>query len=69
MMVISMDTHFKELESYIPDLHSRSMLDLGAGRGKFLFTAKKVGIKLWVSRSIPSIFPKFTKKKKNFLCQ
>ncbi len=38
-----MERHLNELIGYIPDFLSRSILDLGAGRGRFMFEVKKRG--------------------------
>lgn len=36
--------HFEHLESHIPDLRTRRILDLGSGKGKFLFYCAEHGI-------------------------
>lgn len=38
-----MERHLNELIGYIPDFLNRSILDLGAGRGRFMFEVKKRG--------------------------
>lgn len=38
-----MYSHLEKLIEYFPDLLSRSILDVGSGRGKFLIEAKKAG--------------------------
>ena len=36
--------HFDHLESHVPDLKRRRILDLGSGRGKFLFYCLDRGV-------------------------